>query len=91
MRASIQTVAPDYSLDRMLKDYVNKFYIPAGYLGTIVRGRLCRCPRTERVGAGGRAGWPQVGVTASGPERREMTVAQPLHVRDRPARPAGTG
>lgn len=82
MRASIQTVAPDYSLDRMLKDYVNKFYIPAGYLGAIVRaddfaGVHELTDWEQRV----RAGWPQVSVTASGPERGEMTVTRPLHVR----------
>ena len=30
MRASMSTVAPDFSFDRMLKEYVHKFYLPAG-------------------------------------------------------------
>jgi glycogen phosphorylase len=82
MRSSIQTVAPDYSMDRMLKDYVNKFYMPAGHLGTVVHANKYAGVHDlteweQRV----RAGWLQVSVTASGPERGEMTVTRPLHVR----------
>ena len=82
MRASIMTVAPDYSFDRMMKDYLRLFYLPAGALGTRVYGNNCAGARElaewERRVQGG---WPQVSISASGPERGEMTMGQPLVVR----------
>jgi starch phosphorylase len=82
MRASIMTIAPDYSFDRMLKEYLAKFYIPAGELGSRVHRDGCKGARDladweRRVGDG----WPQVSVSATGPERGEMTIGKPLFVR----------
>ena len=81
MRASIATVAPDFSFDRMLKEYVGKFYLPAGILGRRVHGPDYAGARAlaaweDRV----LAGWDQVSVTAAGPERGEMFVGKPLEV-----------
>ena len=55
MRASISTVAPDFSFDRMLKEYVSKFYLPAGVLGRRVdgpnyAGARAGCVGRSRVG-----------------------------------------
>ncbi len=81
MRASIMTVAPDYSFDRMLKQYLSKFYIPAGELGSRVYCEGCKAAQEladwERRVQGA---WPQVSLTAAGPERGEMVMGQPLVV-----------
>ncbi len=81
MRASMMTVAPDYSFDRMLKQYLSKFYIPAGELGSRVYRDDCLAARQlaewERRVQGA---WPQVAVTATGPERGEMVMGKPLVV-----------
>lgn len=82
MRASIMTVGPDFSFDRMLKDYVRKFYSVADALGR----RVYRAP--DRAGARGlaewearvRREWGSVSVSATGPADGEMTMGQPLSV-----------
>ena len=81
MRASIASVAPDYSFDRMLKEYEAKFYIPADLLGRRVRdsgfaGAQALAKWEARV----QAGWPQVTLTASGPAHGEMMMGSPLAV-----------
>ena len=82
MRASIMTVAPDYSFDRMLKDYLRQVLSPGGRVGQRVYGDNCRAARDlaewERRVQGG---WPQVSISATGPERGEMTMGKPLVVR----------
>ncbi len=81
MRSAIASVAPDFSLARMLKEYVTKFYTPAADLGR----------RISRDGyAGARAlagwearvlgGWSEVSLTAAGPAQAEMSVGRPLAV-----------
>ena len=82
MRASMSTVAPDFSFDRMLKEYVSKFYLPAGVLGRRVDGPSYAGARAlaaweDRV----LAGWDQVSLTAAGPISGEMSVGKPLEVR----------
>ena len=77
MRASMSTVAPDFSFDRMLKEYVSKFYLPAGVLGRRVDGPSYAGARAlaaweDRV----LAGWDQVSLTAAGPSSGEMSVGQ---------------
>jgi starch phosphorylase len=81
MRASMSTVAPDFSFDRMLKGYVGKFYLPAGVLGHRVDGPSYAGARAlaaweDRV----LAGWDRVSLTAIGPKHREMSVGVPLAV-----------
>lgn len=82
VRASIMTVGPDYSFDRMLKEYVAKFYAPADKLGRRVgdddhAGARALTAWDSRV----KDGWAQVSVSAAGPERGEMTIGAPLVVR----------
>jgi len=81
MRASMMTVGPDYSFDRMMKDYVAKFYAPADKLGRRVgddgyAGARALTAWESRV----KEGWAQVSVRAAGPERGEMTIGAPLVV-----------
>ncbi len=81
MRASIQSVAPAFSFDRMLKQYVATYYTPAG-----ARGR-----RVDEDGfAGARdlsvwqarvtAAWSRVSVSADGPAASEIKVGEPVRV-----------
>jgi starch phosphorylase len=82
MRASMSTVAPDFSFDRMLKEYVSKFYLPAGVLGRRVDGPSYAGARALAAWeARVRAGWDQVSLTAAGPISGEMSVGKPLEVR----------
>ncbi len=81
MRNSIATVAPDYSFDRMLKEYFAKYYEPATELGIQVIGeKFAGAQELAAWEARVRDGWPQVGITASGPTRGEMKVGSPLKV-----------
>ncbi|MDQ1300659.1 MAG: glycogen phosphorylase, partial [Chloroflexota bacterium] len=64
MRAAIATVAPVFSLDRMLKEYYNKYYFPASRYGQRVEASSAARDLAEwaqRV----RQGWPEVSLTAS--------------------------
>jgi starch phosphorylase len=81
MRASIMTVAPDYSFDRMMKEYLALFYLPLAELGHLVSDDGCAGARDvaewERRVQGA---WPQVSISATGPEQGEMTMGKPLVV-----------
>jgi starch phosphorylase len=82
MRASIATIGPDYSFDRMLKEYFAKFYLPAAALGRQVgEGHFAGARELAGWEARVRAAWPQVVLSAEGPGRGEMTVGKPLVVR----------
>jgi glycogen phosphorylase len=81
MRASIAAVGPEFSLARMLHEYVAAYYEPCATLGA----------RLDRDGGAGaralaewearvRAGWPQVTLSASGPSRGQVHVGQALCV-----------
>jgi starch phosphorylase len=81
MRASITSVGPDYSFDRMLKEYGTQFYMPASLRGRRVHdegyaGAQALAGWEGRV----RAGWAEVTLTAGGPAHGEMTVGSPLAV-----------
>ncbi len=81
MRTSIMTVGPDFSFDRMLKDYVRKFYSVADALGRRVyrapdRGARALAEWEARV----RREWGSVSVSATGPAAGEMSMGQPLSV-----------
>ena len=81
MRAAISSIAPQFSLARMLKEYVTDYYVPAGALGA----RLGRDDfRAARALAEWQArvvqAWPQVGLHATGPSSCELSVGQSLAV-----------
>jgi starch phosphorylase len=59
VRAAIRTVAPIFSLDRMLKEYYNKYYFPSSRYGQKVEaGVVAR--ELSAWEAQVRAGWPDV-------------------------------
>lgn len=75
MRAAIKTVAPAFSLDRMLKEYYNKYYFPASRYGQLVEtGPAARdlAEWEQRV----RQGWPEVSLTASTAQVAGQSAAQ---------------
>jgi starch phosphorylase len=75
VRAAIKTVAPTYSLARMLKEYHAKYYLPASQFGRQVDGGetardLAEWERQVR------AGWSQVSLEADG----ATILGQPVSV-----------
>jgi starch phosphorylase len=81
MRAAIASVAPAFSLDRMLKEYVTKYYLPAGALGARTgQNRFAGARSLADWEAKVRAGWPAVSLTAIGPAQAETSVGKPLKV-----------
>lgn len=81
VRNSIATVAPDFSFDRMLKEYVAKFYVPAGALGQRVQAnRFAGAQDLAQWAQRVQTGWSQVSIAAGGPAQGEMVVGRPLTV-----------
>lgn len=81
MRNSIATVAPDYSFDRMLKEYLARYYLPATELGARVNANGFAGARALAAWeATVRSGWYRVEITAAGPSRGKMKVGNPLTV-----------
>ena len=84
MRASIVSIAPVFSLDRMLKEYVNRYYWPASELGRNLRGAgaATLADWAARV----KAGWAEVSLVGDGPLAGEMPVgvAAEVHARLNP-------
>jgi len=75
MRRAIQTVAPVFSLARMLKEYCTRYYFPAGRFGQqIEAGALAHelALWEQQV----RAAWPQVTVEAFPAEVAGRPVAE---------------
>ena len=84
MRDSMATVGPDYSFDRMLKEYAHAYYLPAGLLGRKVgnghfAGAQALAAWEDRVAAA----WAGVTISAGSPVQGEMSVGKPLTIRAR--------
>ena len=93
MRAAIASIAPQFSLNRMLKEYVTQYYIPAGALGQkLAAERLCRRTRLERLGAARQERLAAGPVARQRPgQRRDPRRAIDQGRGHAPARPAGPG
>lgn len=81
MRATITSIAPAFNLNRMLKEYVTLYYMPASAQGRRLgqdgfAGARALTEWQRRVVAG----WPQVSLTASGPQVGEIRVGQSVAV-----------
>jgi starch phosphorylase len=80
-RASIMSVGPRFSFDRMLEEYVNRFYVVASDRGARMRAE-------DYEGARGLAGWqqrvvaawPSVRLTATGPTEADAHLGKPITV-----------
>jgi starch phosphorylase len=81
MKAAIRTVAPQFSMSRMVKDYVRDYYMPAAEAGERMDQRNYALAREltawERLV---RERWNEVSVTASGPTDEQIAEGEPVHV-----------
>ncbi len=81
MRTSIATVAPKFSLARMLKDYVNHYYVPASAACASLReDRYAYARQLAEWETRVRAGWSTVQVSARMEGAAELRVREPLQV-----------
>jgi starch phosphorylase len=77
MRNSIASVAPGFSTHRMLKQYVEGYYIPAGILGRqLANDGFAEAKALAAWEARVRSGWPSTALTASGPQSGEIKVGE---------------
>ncbi|HEX8995368.1 MAG TPA: alpha-glucan family phosphorylase [Ktedonobacterales bacterium] len=81
MKEAIRTVAPQFSMSRMVKDYVRAYYMPAAESGERMDARNYTLARelTEwerRV----RERWGEVSISATGPSGEQIAEGEPVHV-----------
>jgi glycogen phosphorylase len=81
MKEAIRTVAPAFSMRRMVKDYVNQLYIPALRIGARVDASEYELAREltqwkERL----RREWASVAIQVKGPREGQLAVGQPVEV-----------
>jgi starch phosphorylase len=79
MKEAIRTVAPQFSMRRMIKEYVADMYVPALRLGTrmdansyALAGELAQWKQTVQKS------WEQVGVQVEGPREGQVAIGQPV-------------
>ena len=81
MKEAIRTVAPQFSMSRMVKDYVRDYYMPAAQSGERMDARNYALARElttwERLV---REQWGEVSVSASGPTGEQIAEGEPVHV-----------
>jgi starch phosphorylase len=81
MKEAIRTVAPQFSMRRMVKDYIERLYLPAAHLGQAVLADhydLARMLAAWKARV--RAAWPAVQITAQGPHDGQLAVNQSVDV-----------
>jgi starch phosphorylase len=81
MRNSIASVGPGFSTHRMLKQYVERYYVP----GRILSRRLnengfAKADALAEWEARVRSGWSSIALTASGPSSGEIKVGETVTV-----------
>ncbi len=81
MKEAIRTVAPAFSMARMVKQYTDEMYIPALRLGARVDAENYALARQlanweRRI----RSEWGQVSVEADGPREGQLALGQPIRV-----------
>ncbi|HET8905528.1 MAG TPA: alpha-glucan family phosphorylase [Ktedonobacterales bacterium] len=81
MREAIRTVAPAFSMRRMVKEYTEKLYVPALVYGRQIDAKqyalaraLADWKRTVR------AAWPKVSIRAEGPQEGRLAFGDPVQV-----------
>ncbi len=81
MKEAIRSLAPAFSMRRMVKDYVEQLYVPAARLGQAVNNDNAVLARQLAVWkARVRNAWPAVGIEAKGPHEGQMAVNTPVAV-----------
>ncbi|GAC1448647.1 MAG: alpha-glucan family phosphorylase [Ktedonobacterales bacterium] len=82
MKEAIRTIAPVFSMRRMVKEYAERLYVPALQFGQQRDGDHFRLARElaawkQRVSAA----WSEVAVQAEGPHEERLAVGEPVAVR----------
>ncbi len=81
MKEAIRTVAPQFSMSRMVKEYVTAYYAPAARWGERMDARNYALAREltawERQV---REHWGELSVTASGPSDEQIAEGEPVQV-----------
>ncbi len=81
MKEAIRTVAPQFSMRRMVKEYVEDLYLPASQLGQAVTADHYALARQLAAWkARVRAAWPAVQISAQGPHDGQIAVNQAVDV-----------
>ncbi len=81
MKEAIRTVAPTFSMRRMVKDYVNSLYVPARRLGRAMDAdgyALARELTQWKLGI--RRGWERVSLRVEGPREGRLAMGQPVEI-----------
>lgn len=84
MKEAIRSIAPSFNMSRMVKEYTNRFYVPAvqqaerfdeeGY----ALARALAAWKQHAI-----QNWPQLEVYASGPRDRQLGLGEPFEVEAR--------
>ncbi|HEX8982115.1 MAG TPA: alpha-glucan family phosphorylase [Ktedonobacterales bacterium] len=81
MKEAIRTVAPQFSMSRMVKDYVREYYMPAVASGKQMDARAYALARELTTWERNiRSHWGEVNLTASGPSGEQIAEGEPVHV-----------
>ena len=81
MKEAIRTVAPAFSMRRMIKDYVRDLYIPALSLGRKMDAEdYAQARRLADWKARIRAGWGDVAIRIEGPREGQIAIGQPIQL-----------
>jgi starch phosphorylase len=81
MKEAIRTCAPQFSMKRMVKEYVERLYLPAADLGQLARreggdlGKQMAAWKARMASA-----WSQVSVTAHGPNDGQLALNDTITV-----------
>ncbi len=81
MKEAIRTLAPQFSMQRMVTEYVEMLYIPAARLGqTVATDHYELARRLAAWKARVRQAWPAVALEARGPHDGQLAVNTPVDV-----------
>jgi starch phosphorylase len=84
MREAIRTVAPAFSMRRMVKDYTQELYVPAlAYGRRIDADRYALARKLADWKRMVRAAWPKVSIHAEGPHDGRLSFGDPVTVEAR--------
>ncbi|HKV82969.1 MAG TPA: alpha-glucan family phosphorylase [Ktedonobacterales bacterium] len=79
MKEAIRTVAPAFSMRRMVKDYVRDLYIPALELGRRVdAGNYAQARALATWKGRVRSGWQDVSIQVEGPREGQIGIGQAI-------------
>jgi starch phosphorylase len=81
MKESIRTCGPQYSMKRMVKEYVSKLYYPASVLGhTVTMDQFKIAKDVSAWESRVRAAWPTVSIEADGPHDVHLNMNETAEV-----------